>query len=149
MKQLAGRVFLALMAVAMVAGCGDSKNYTDDFALDGRFTLIMSGHERGEPFESVGYMLLSTEGNVVSGEWRFEDAPISVISGTVSGQISGSDFDFALAAMIPNTSCGTVYSGRAFVRSIKEFSGSYGGGCLGSEVTASFAADLSLTSPIP
>jgi len=149
MKQLAGRVFLAVMAVAMVAGCGDSKNYTDDWSLDGRYALIMSGHERGEPFESVGYMVLSTEGNVVSGEWRFEDAPVSVISGTVSGQISGNDFQFALVPMVPITSCGTVYSGRAFVRSLQEFSGSYGGGCLGSEVTASFAADLSLNSPIP
>jgi hypothetical protein len=144
MKQLVGRVFLAVMAVAMVAGCGDSENHTDDWSLDGRYTLIMSGNERGEPFESIGFMALSTEGNVVSGEWRFEDAPVSVISGTVSGQISGNDFDFALTPIIPNTSCGSDYSGRAFVRSLQEFSGSYGGGCLGSEVTASFAANINI-----
>ena len=144
MKQLAGRVFLALMAVAMVAGCGDDKNKTDDFSLDGRFTLIMSGSEGGEPFESVGFMLLSTEGNVVSGEWRFDEAPVSVISGTVSGQITRNDFDFALDPQIPQTNCGTVFSGRAFVRSVTDFAGDFGGGCIGQEVTASFAASINI-----
>jgi len=144
MKHLVGRVLLAAMAVAMVAGCGDDEHKTDDFSLDGRFTLIMSGSEGGEPFESEGVMFLSTEGNVVSGEWRFDEAPVSVISGTVSGQITGNDFDFALTPMIPQTNCGTIFSGRAFVRSVLEFNGSYGGGCFGQEVTASFAANVNI-----
>ncbi len=140
MKHTVGRVILAAMAVAMVAGCGSDRKDTDDFALNGRFTLVMSGSEGGEPFESVGEMFLSTSGNMVTGNWRFDEAPVSVISGTVSGQISGNDFDFALTPEIPPTNCSTVFVGRAFVRSVTEFSGSYGGGCVGQEVTASFAA---------
>ena len=90
-----GDLFLgAARILGLVAGCGDDEHKTDDFSLDGRFTLVMSGSEAGEPFESVGVMFLSTEGNVVSGEWRFDEAPVSVISGTVSGQITGNDFDF-------------------------------------------------------
>lgn len=144
MRHLVGRVLLAAMAIAMVTGCGDKdKGDTNDFSLNGNFSLIMSGSEAGEPFESEGVMLLSTQGNIVSGEWRFEDAPVSVISGTVSGQITGNDFDFALMPEVPKTQCGAIYSGRAFVRGVTSFSGDYGGGCLGQEVTASFAADLS------
>lgn len=144
MKHLVGRVILAAMAIAMVAGCGDDKHKTDDFSLDGSFTLIMSGHESGEPFESIGTMILSTEGNLVTGNWRFDGAPVSVISGTVSGQITGNDFSFALTPQVPVTNCGTVFSGRAFVRSILEFNGDFGGGCFGQEVTASFAANSNI-----
>jgi hypothetical protein len=142
MKLLVGRVVLAAMAVVMVAGCSDSDSDTDDFSLDGRYTLVMSGSEAGEPFESIGFMLLRTEGNVVSGEWRFDEAPVSVISGTVSGQITGSEFEFALSPVVPLTNCGTIYTGRAFVRTFTDFVGDYGGGCLGQEVAASFAANL-------
>jgi len=77
----------------------------------------------------------------VTGNWRFDDNPVSIISGTVSGQISGNDFDFALNPEVPATYCGTVYAGRALVTSVKEFSGDYGGGCFGQEVTANFVAN--------
>lgn len=140
MKNLCARMILGAMAVVVIAGCGDEKNRTDDFALNGNFRLVMSGSEGGEAFESVGEMFLSTSGDIVTGQWRFDEAPVSVISGTVSGQISGNDFEFALEPEVPETNCGTLFVGNAFVRGVTSFSGSYGGGCSGQEVTASFAA---------
>ncbi|GEM_PF-5258522 len=144
MKQMVGRMILAAMAISMLAGCGSDRDDTDDFTLNGSYTVVMSGSEGGEPFESEGVMFLSTSGTMVTGEWRFDGAPVSVISGTVSGQISGNDFDFALMPEIPVTNCGTVFVGRAIVRTTTQFSGFYGGGCIGQEVTASFVAKVEL-----
>ena len=82
-------LFPLLLAVLVLGGCNDSQQADNPrgFNLTGRYPIVISGTEGGEPFEAIGHFdLVTDEDNDVTGTWEFFGPPPTVQSGTLSGE---------------------------------------------------------------
>jgi len=138
-------LFPLLLAVLVLGGCNDSQQADNPrgFNLTGRYPIVISGTEGGEPFEAIGHFdLVTDEDNDVTGTWEFFGPPPTVQSGTLSGKVAQENFTFVLEQRIPPSPCGgEVFVGSATVLTFTEFYGRFGGGCAFQELSVQIATD--------
>ena len=136
-------LFPLMLAVLFVGGCNDSQQADNPrgFNLTGRYPIVISGTEGGEPFEAIGYFELVTDAdNDVTGTWEFFGPPPTVQSGTLTGAVEQEHFDFVLEQTIPPSPCGGAeFVGNATVVTFTQFVGRFGGGCAPQELSVQIA----------
>ena len=138
-------LFPLLFAVLVLGGCNDSQQADDPrgFNLTGRYPIVISGTEGGEPFEATGFFnLVTDEDNDVTGTWEFFGPPPTVQSGILTGTVEQENFFFVLEQAIPPSPCGGAeFVGNATVVTFTRFVGRFGGGCPTQELSVQIATE--------
>jgi hypothetical protein len=115
-----------LLAALILAGCGgsDPTSGPPPTDLEGICTIRVTGTQGDDDIDFTGEFDLSQDDLQVTGTWIWAEGTADEASGTVSGAVSGINFDFTLTQVDP---CAGSFSGSASFTVSDQVSGSFSG----------------------